>query len=113
MFAEEPKERVIRRVAAFMYGNCVTVSDAVACYNACNGLHRRYVESSLKAWYQAWNRDEGKEDEYYYSLTLKRLVCLKTGDRCEYLSEREFGPERTACPLLICAKIDYIRRGVE
>jgi len=48
-----------------MYGNCVTVSDAVACYNACNRLHRRYVDSPLKAWYQAWDRDEGKEDEYY------------------------------------------------
>ena len=29
MFLEEPKVRVIRRVAAFMYGNYVTVSDAV------------------------------------------------------------------------------------
>ena len=29
MFLEEPKARVIRRVVAFMYGNYMTVSDAV------------------------------------------------------------------------------------
>ena len=28
MFLEEPKARVIKRVAAFMYGNCVRVSYA-------------------------------------------------------------------------------------
>jgi hypothetical protein len=44
----------------------------VACYNTSNGMHRRYVDSSLQAWYQVWDRDEGNEDEYYYSLTLKR-----------------------------------------
>ena len=29
MFAKEPQAAVIKRVAAFMYGNYVTVSDAV------------------------------------------------------------------------------------
>jgi hypothetical protein len=78
MFAEEPKARVIKRVAAFMYGNYVNVNDTVACYNACNGMLRRYVDSSLKRWYQAWDTDEGQEDEKYYSMALKRLVWLKT-----------------------------------
>ena len=51
IFLEESKARVIRRVAGFMYGNYVTVSDAVLCYNSCNGMHRGYVESSLQEWY--------------------------------------------------------------
>ena len=93
-------------------GNYVTVSDAVMCYNSCNGTHRGYVDSSLQAWYDSWDRDEGKEDEYYYSMT-KRLVWLKTGEGCEYFSEREFGREGTPCPRLVGAKIDCIRRGVE
>jgi len=57
-----------------MYGNYVTASDGVASYNACNGMHRMYVDSSPKAWYQVWNRDRNGEgyDERYCSMVLKR-----------------------------------------
>ena len=41
---------VMKQVAAFMYGNSVGLSDAVACYNACNGRHQRRVETVLNAW---------------------------------------------------------------
>ena len=103
---------MIRRVAAFMYGNYVTVSDAVLCYNSCNGMHRRYVDSSLQEWYEMWDRDVGKEDEYYYSMTLKGMVCLKTGEVSEHLSVGKFGPEGTACPRLIGAQISSISGAV-
>ena len=43
----------MKKVAAFMYGNSVRLSDATARYNACNG-HQRRVETVLKAWYDAW-----------------------------------------------------------
>ena len=71
------------------------------------------MDSSLQAWYQAWDTDEGKEDEYYYSMTLKRMVRLETGKVCETLSVGKFGPEGTPCPRLIGAKIEYIRSGGE
>jgi hypothetical protein len=51
------------------------LSDAVLCYNSFNGMHMRYVDSSLQEWYKLWDRDVGKEDEYYYSTTLKGMVC--------------------------------------
>ena len=112
MFLEEPKARVMWRVAAFMYGNYVTVSDAVLCYNSCNGMHRRYVDRSLQEWYELWDRDEGKEDAYYYSTTLKGMVCLKTGKVSEHLSVgRKFRPEGTVCPRLIGSQIECIRSG--
>ena len=38
----------------------MTVSDDVACYNACNGMQRSYVDSSLKVWYQVWDTDENE-----------------------------------------------------
>ena len=56
MFLFEPNSRVTK-LAAFMYGNA-RGSDAVACYNACNGLHQRRVETMLNAWYFVWDRDE-------------------------------------------------------
>ena len=120
MFAEDPGVPVIKRVAAFMYGNYVTVNDAVACYNACNGMHRSYVDSSLKAWYQGWDRDENEgHEERYYSMVLKCLVWInrKALDQCEVVKPAvavsEFGLKGTPCPLLIGAMIAYIRRGGE
>ena len=92
------------------------------CYNSCNGMHKRYVDSSLQEWYKVWDRDEGMEDDYYYSMTLKRMVRLETGKGmvrlesgkvCETLSVSKFGLEGTTCPRLVGAKIDCIRRGVE
>jgi hypothetical protein len=49
MILDGPKADVIKRVAAFMYGNDVRVSDAVECYNACKGMNKSYVDTSLKA----------------------------------------------------------------
>ena len=46
-------------------------------------------------------------------MTLKGMVCLKTGKDSEHLSVGKFGPEGTACPRLIVAQIQYIRRGAE
>jgi len=40
MFMEEPTAGGIKRVAAFMYGNCVRVSDGVASYIAFSGRHQ-------------------------------------------------------------------------
>ena len=71
------------------------------------------MDSSLKAWYQARDRDKGKENEYYYSMTMKRMVKLETGKVCETLSVGKFGLEGTPCPRLTGAMIEYIRRGGE
>ena len=57
MFLLQPNSHVTKKVAAYMYGN-VRGSEAVACYNACNGLHRRRLQTMLNAWYFVWDRDE-------------------------------------------------------
>jgi len=41
MFNLEPNPRAMRKVAAFMYGNNVRLSDAVGCYKACNVRHQQ------------------------------------------------------------------------
>jgi hypothetical protein len=117
MFVDEPKAAVIKRVAALMYGNYVTVSDAVDCYNSCNGMLRSYVDRSPKTWYHLWDRDKNKiQKERYYSMLLKSLLWIngKALDQCEVkkpaLAMSSFGPKGTPRPLLIGA-IDYIHRG--
>ena len=57
MFLWEPNSRVMKKVAAFMYGNSVRLRDVVASSNACNGRHKSRVEKVLKVWYIAWNSD--------------------------------------------------------
>jgi len=52
----ESNTRVMKKVAAFMYGN-VRLSKAVSCYNGCNGLHQSRVETMLKPWYFVWDKD--------------------------------------------------------
>jgi len=48
MFLWERNSRVMKKVAAFMYGKSIRLSDAVACYNVCNGRHQSRVETVLK-----------------------------------------------------------------
>ena len=61
----------MKNVAAFMYGNNVRLSDAVACYKACNGCHQSCVETVLRTWYDVWDRDVNqRHKEQYYSMLL-------------------------------------------
>ena len=67
MFILKPNPRLVKHVAAFMYGNNVRLSDAVACYNACN-CHQRGVETEMRTWYDTWdiqvNRRHGTVLQY-------------------------------------------------
>jgi hypothetical protein len=75
MFMLEPNPHVMKKVAAFMYGNNVRLSDAVACYKACNGRHQSCVETVLRASYDVWARDVNqRHKEQYYSMLLKCLA---------------------------------------
>ena len=92
----------------------------MACYNACDGMHSSYVDRWLKARYHVWDRNENEgQKELYYSMVLKCLVGIKGKalDQCEAVKPAvavsEFQPKGTPSPLLIGAKIDYIRRGGE
>ena len=55
MFFLKANPRVMKQVAAFMYGNNVRLSDTVGCYNACNGRYRRGVETEMRACYDEWD----------------------------------------------------------
>jgi len=116
MFLWEPNSRVIKKVAAFMYGNSVTLRDAVACYNACNVRQQSRVETVLKAWYNAWNSDEnGRHMEQYYSMSMKCQAWINWKAREQYkavkpmISVSEFGPPRTRYPGQIASMIESIR----
>ena len=50
-FTEEPTAARSRRVAAIMYGNGVSVSEAVKCYRACNNAWRAVREAHADSCY--------------------------------------------------------------
>ena len=76
----------MKKVAAFMYGNNVRLSDAVACYKACNGRHQSCVETVLRAWYDVWDMGVNqRRKEQYYSMLLKCLAWIN-GKALEYKS---------------------------
>ena len=111
----EPNSRVMKKEAAFMYGNNVRLSDAVVCYNACNGRHQSRVEIVLRAWYDVWDRDENQSrEEEYYSMLLKCLAWIngKTPDQYEVVKPvilSKYGQAATRYPERIRHMIESIR----
>jgi len=115
-FLWQPNSRVMKKVAAFMYGNSVRLSDALACYNACNGRHQSRVETVLKALYNAWDSNEtGRHMEQYYIVSMKCQAWINGKAREQYeavnpvVSVSEFGPPRTRYPRQIANMIESIR----
>jgi len=119
MYTLEPNSSVMKKVAAFMYGNNVRLSDAVACYKSCNGRHQSCVETVVRAWYDAWNRDANqRHKEQYYSMLLKCLAWIKEKAIEQYEVVRpailtKYGPDATRYPGRIRRMIESIRSSVE
>ena len=92
----------MKKLSAFMYGKKVRLSDAMACYNACNGRHQSRIETVLRVWYCVWYRDENQSyKEQYYSMLLKCLdwVNGKALDQYEVVRRdvvlSKYGPAAT------------------
>ena len=56
MFYEEPKVRVSRRVASFLYGNGVSGRDAAKLYKASRAAWRNVSETHMYGWYMQWDK---------------------------------------------------------
>ena len=111
MFMLEHNPHVMKK-AAFMYGNHVRLSDAVACYKACSGRHQSRVEMVLRAWYDVWDRDVNQRHmEQYYSMLLKCLACInvKVLEQYEIVKPVILSKKRTGCDPLPRADTAYDR----
>ena len=75
----------MKKVAPFIYGNKVRLSEAVACYNNCNGRHQSRVETVLWTWYFVWDRDVNQiHKEKYYSMNMKCQAFINGKARDQY-----------------------------
>ena len=108
----------MKKVAAFMYGNNVRLSDALGCYKACNGRHQSSVETELRAWYHVWHMEVNRRHmEQYYSMLLKCFAWIngKAVEQYEVVKPvvkfSRFGPAASGYPGLIRCKIVSIRRS--
>jgi len=116
MFILKPNPRMLKKVAAFMYGNNVRLSDAVACYNAFNGRHQRGVETEMRAWYDTWDIHVNRRHmEQYYSMILKCFAWIN-GKAVEpyevvkpVITFSEYGPAASDYPGQIRCKLESIR----
>jgi len=101
IFLWETNKRVTKKVAAFMYGNSLRLSDAVACYNACYGIHHSLMKMALKNWYDVWDRDKnGRYFEQFYRMRMKCQAWINRKAHELYeavkpvVSVSEYGPSR-------------------
>ena len=116
MFSLKPYPRMVKQVAVFMYGNNVRMSDAVGCYNACNGRYRRGVETEMRACYDEWDIQVNRRHmERYYSMLLKCLAWINGKALEQYEAVKPvvkfslLGPAATNYPGPIRCKIESIR----
>jgi hypothetical protein len=99
-------------VAAFMYGNNVRLSDAVGCYNACNGRQQRGIETEMRACYDNWDIQVNRRHIERYSMLLKCLAWMNGKALEQYEAVKPvvslLGTAATDYPGLIRCKIESI-----
>ena len=115
MFMLEPNSRVMKKVAASMYGNNARLTVAVACYRACNSRHHSRVETVLRAWTDVRNGDVNQRQmEQYYSMLSKCLAWInaKVLEQYEVVNPvvilSKYGPAATRYPGRKWCKIESI-----
>jgi len=109
MFYEEPKVRVSRRVATFMYGKAVSVSDAANLYKAYQGAWRNVSETHMYEWYMQWAKRD-PSTLFYYNMK-KCVMWLGRDERVEpEVTMRNFGQATSQPPVAISRRIAELRR---
>jgi hypothetical protein len=110
----------MKKVAAFMYGNNIRLSDAVACYKVSNGRNQNCVETVLRSWYDVWDRDVNhRHKEQYYNILFKCLAWINGKALEEYEVVKpvvilsKYGPEATRYPGRIRRMMESIRSCVD
>ena len=112
MFVVAPNIISVKKVAAFIYGNCVHVERAIDCFNSCMGLDSYYVSCARNDWYSIWIKKAHKAE---YSISLKRWIWIK-GDALnqheavwQEITVMQFGTESTGCHQIIKNTTEHIR----
>jgi len=117
IFVTKPNATSVQNVAAFMYGNGVSVKKAVDCFVACIGIDLYFASCTMKNWYAAWdNHPYTAHFAKYYDVALKRWTWLNGKALSQHEAVRpkdyfiaQFGTEHTGCPLIINTTINHIR----
>ena len=111
MFYEDPKVRVSRRVAAFMYGNGVSVRDAAKFYKTSQAELRNVSETHMYGWYKQWDKAVPSTLFYYYTKK-KWVIWLGKDERVELeITVRNFGPATSERAIRINQRISNLRWG--
>jgi len=108
MFYKAPEVRVSRRVAAFLYGNGVSVRDAAKLYKASQAACRKVSETHTYGWYMQWDKTVPSTLCYYDT---KWVMWLGRDELVEpEVTVRKFGPAKSERPFTINQRIANLRR---
>ena len=116
MFLEKPSRITVKKVAAFMYGNCVPLHKALDCFIPCVKTYSYFITVAKQEFYYLWNKyPTRKQKAQYYSITLNQWKCTNGA----YLNQSEtvqpeitvmdFGFEATGRAQFIKTHIEHIR----
>lgn len=96
MFDSEPMVRVSRRVAAFLYGNGVNVSDALKLYRSCNNVWKTIAETQIYSWYFNWEKGVTIKFQHTFNYNMKKCVMWVRRDQCmtPEITVKDFRPAR-------------------
>jgi len=77
MFLEKPSRTTVKKVAAFMFGNCVPLHKALDCFIACVNKYSYFITVTMQEFYYLWNKyPTQKHKAQYYSINLKRWIWI-------------------------------------
>jgi hypothetical protein len=85
MFVDVPNARIMKNVAAFMYGNGIELDKAIKCYHACNGRRNQtMIEYTMTNHYKTWDGPPYiKQEMQYYNMYTKKVVWINGNEHIE------------------------------
>ena len=77
LFLEFPTRNIIKRLAAFFYGNDISPSLAADVYELCNADYTSLVGSAMRNFYFEWQRKRFTPHLYqYYDVRLRQFLWI-------------------------------------
>ena len=101
---------------AFFFGNFVPLELAHEFYNACNGLHSRFVVEQSSEWYRDWRKSKYKRHIHeYYTMIFKKSIYINGSLWNQHelvlpeVTWMKFGIDDTTHPQMIRRKLEAIQ----
>jgi len=81
LFLDLPSERTVRKVASFLYGNGVPLTNAEKLYALCNPFWNHYASTDMKVQYYLWHAGvDSTHHTKYYNTRYRQMYWIHGGN---------------------------------